>query len=87
MPKNKSHKGLLKRCRVTKSGKIKLWRPFGRHLRSHKSRGLLRSYRTPHYACPSEVKRLAPLLRLPLSRDRRAGAAKRDRAPAAPAQE
>lgn len=65
MPKNKSHSGLLKRCRVTKTGKIKLWRPFGRHLRSHKRKSLLRSYRKPHYASPSEYKRLAPLLGLP----------------------
>ena len=32
MPKQKPHKGLLKRVRITKSGKIKMHRAFGRHL-------------------------------------------------------
>jgi ribosomal protein L35 len=71
MSKQKSHNGLLKRCRLTKSGKIKLRRAFGRHLRSHKSRGLIRSYRKPRYAGPSEEKRLAPLLGVAYTRRRR----------------
>ncbi len=62
MPKNKSHKGLLKRVRITKSGKIKLQRAFGRHLRSHKSGGTIRTHRQPTYAAASEVKRLGRLL-------------------------
>ncbi len=62
MPKNKSHKGLLKRVRITKSGKIKLHRAFGRHLRSHKSGGTIRAYRQPTYAAASEAKRLSQLL-------------------------
>ena len=47
MPKNKPNKGLLKRIRITKSGKVKFRRAFGRHLKSHKSGKLLRSYRSP----------------------------------------
>ncbi len=85
MPKQKPHKGLLKRCRISKTGKIKLWRPFGRHLRSHKSRSLLRSYRKPHYATPTEMKRLAPLLGVLVSRPHRLS--RRRRTPDAAAQE
>jgi large subunit ribosomal protein L35 len=62
MPKNKPHKGLLKRIRLTKSGRVKFSRAFGRHLRSHKSTSLIRSYRKPQYLASVELKRLRPLL-------------------------
>jgi large subunit ribosomal protein L35 len=62
MPKQKSHKGLLKRVRVTKSGQIKIRRAHGRHLRSHKTADLQRSYRKARYASPTELKRLSKLL-------------------------
>lgn len=62
MPKNKPNKGLLKRVRITKSGKVKLSRAFGRHLRSHKSGKLMRGYRKSKYALPSDVKRIRTLL-------------------------
>ena len=62
MPKNKTHKGLLKRVRITKSGKIKLHRAFGRHLRSHKSGRAIRKYRRATYAASSEVKRVGRML-------------------------
>ncbi len=64
MPKNKPHKGLLKRVRVTKSGKIKMHRAFGRHLRSHKSGQTIRGYRKPTFAHASDVKRVSRLLGL-----------------------
>ncbi len=60
--KNKPHKGLLKRVRVTKTGKIKLQRAFGRHLRSHKSGKATRQYRLPTYAHPADAKRLRGML-------------------------
>lgn len=60
--KNKPHKGLLKRVRVTKSGKIKLQRAFGRHLRSHKPASATRKYRLPKYAHAADEKRLRGLL-------------------------
>ena len=60
--KNKPHKGLLKRVRVTKTGKIKLQRAFGRHLRSHKSGKATRGYRLPTYAHPADAKRLRGML-------------------------
>lgn len=62
MPKNKPNKGLLKRIRVTKSGKVKIGRAFGRHLRSHKRGKLMRSYRKPAYAAGCELSRLRPML-------------------------
>ncbi len=60
--KNKPHKGLLKRVRVTKSGKIKFQRACGRHLRSHKPASATRQYRLPAFANASDTKRLRGLL-------------------------
>ncbi len=37
MPKQKTHKGIAKRVKVTASGKIKRSRSFAGHLMSHKS--------------------------------------------------
>jgi ribosomal protein L35 len=62
MPKNKPCKGLLKRIRFTKSGKVKFGRSFGRHLKSHKSGKLKRSYRKPAYAKSCDVKRVRSML-------------------------
>ena len=62
MPKNKPNKGLLKRIRMTKSGKVKMGRACGRHRRSHKNGNLLRSYRAPNYAHASDLKRIARML-------------------------
>ncbi|MDP6987614.1 MAG: bL35 family ribosomal protein [Phycisphaerales bacterium] len=62
MPKNKPNKGLLKRIRITKSGRVKSKPAFGRHLRSHKSGELMRSYRKAKYAHASDVKRAAGML-------------------------
>lgn len=62
MPKNKPTKGLLKRIRFTKSGKVKFRRAFGRHLRSHKSGKLMRSYRRPAFATSGDVKRVRAML-------------------------
>ena len=64
MPKNKTHKGLLKRVRVTKTGKIKLYRACGRHLRSHKPGSLIRSYRRPKFASAPDARRLRRVLGL-----------------------
>jgi large subunit ribosomal protein L35 len=62
VPKNKPNKGLLKRIRMTKTGKVKIPRASGRHLRSHKSGDLIRSYRDSNYANGSDLKRVARLL-------------------------
>ena len=87
MPKNKSHKGLLKRVRITKSGKIKLHRAFGRHLRSHKSGRTIRKYRRATYAASSEAKRLGRVLLTRVrgrDRDRKQGSAVETTAPQIP---
>ena len=62
MPKNKPCKGLLKRIRITKSGKVRFRRAFGRHLRSGKSGKLMRSYRRPAFAKSSDIKRIRAML-------------------------
>ncbi|MEM7230117.1 MAG: 50S ribosomal protein L35 [Planctomycetota bacterium] len=67
MPKNKPNKGLLKRIRITKSGKVKMRRAFGRHLRSHKSGTTMRSYRRPKYATPGDARRVAAMLHTSIS--------------------
>jgi large subunit ribosomal protein L35 len=50
MPKNKSHKGLLKRVKITKSGKIKFKPPRSRHLKSNKTGLQVQSYRKSRHA-------------------------------------
>lgn len=66
MPKNKPNKGLLKRIRITKSGKVKMGRAFGRHLRSGKSGKLLQKYRKPKYASAADGRRVRAMLFMPL---------------------
>jgi large subunit ribosomal protein L35 len=62
VPKNKPNKGLLKRVRITKTGKVKMSRAFGRHLRSHKSGKLRRSYREPIFASAGDARRVRAML-------------------------
>ena len=62
MSKLKSHKGLLKRIRITAKGKVKVRRAFGGHLRSHKSGKLMRSYRAPNYVGKADIKRIGAML-------------------------
>ena len=67
MQKNKPNKGLLKRIRLTKSGKVKCTRAFGRHKRSHKSGTLLRSYRRPAFAHSADRRRVSAMLHTRIS--------------------
>lgn len=62
MPKNKSHKGTLKRIRISKTGFVKHKSCWSGHLHSHKSAKRLRRLR--HGKCMSnpEAKRLERLL-------------------------
>lgn len=62
MPKNKSHKGLLKRIRITKSGKVKVGRAGARHLKSHKTGSTVRQYRKSKYAVAAEAGRIGAML-------------------------
>lgn len=61
-PKSKSHKGTLKRMRLTKSGLVRHNRAYGKHLRSHKSGKRLRRLRKDKYLSNPEAKRLERLL-------------------------
>ncbi len=62
MPKNKTHKGLLKRIRVTKTGLIKHKRCGGKHLRSDKPGSRIRFFRLGRYMTTGEAKRLELML-------------------------
>lgn len=62
MPKNKSHKGILKRMKITKTGLVRHNRAYGKHLRSHKSATRLRRLRKDKYLSNPEAKRLERLL-------------------------
>ena len=57
MPKGKTHKGLLKRVRITKTGKVSHRSAFHKHLSSHKSGKRLRQLRKDPYVTASEAKR------------------------------
>lgn len=62
MPKTKSHKGTLKRIRISKSGKIRHRSAYHKHLRSHKSGKRLRQLRSDRYMSNPDAKRLEKLL-------------------------
>ena len=67
MSKLKSHKGLLKRIRVTAKGKAKVRRAFGGHLRSHKSGKLMRSYSESNFVGKADIKRIGAMLNMRLT--------------------
>ncbi|MBX3352076.1 MAG: 50S ribosomal protein L35 [Phycisphaeraceae bacterium] len=62
MPKNKTHKGLLKRIRLTKTGKVKHKTCGGSHLKSNKSGAEIREYRASKTMSRGEAKRVELLL-------------------------
>jgi len=62
MPKSKPHKGLLKRIRLTKTGKVHHRKAGSKHLRSHKSADRLRRLRSDRYMTKAEAKRVGKLL-------------------------
>lgn len=62
MPKNKSHKGTLKRVRISKTGKVRHRSAYHKHLRSNKSGKRLRRLRADRYMANPDVKRLEKLL-------------------------
>jgi large subunit ribosomal protein L35 len=62
VPKNKPHKGLLKRVRVSKTGKVRHRTAGHKHLRSGKSGKRLRQLRHGPYMADADVKRLEKLL-------------------------
>lgn len=65
MPKIKTHKGLAKRARVTRTGKVLVSRPGRRHLLSGKSskrRRMLRRKRLVTGASAKRIKRMLGLM-------------------------
>lgn len=60
--KNKTHKGLLKRTRVSKTGKIRHKTAGHKHLRSGKGGKKLRQLRKGTFVSDPEAKRLQSLL-------------------------
>lgn len=62
MPKNKTHKGLLKRIRLTKTGKVKHKTCGGSHLKSNKSGSQIRDFRQSKTMSRGEAKRVELLL-------------------------
>ena len=62
MPKNKNHKGLQKRMRISKSGKIRHRSANHKHLRSGKGGKRLRQMRKDPYMSNADAKRLEKLL-------------------------
>lgn len=62
MSKNKVHKGVLKRFRVSKTGKVRHRSAYHKHLSSHKSGKRLRQLRKDRMLTSSEAKRFEKLL-------------------------
>ncbi len=62
MSKHKSHKGLLKRIRISKTGKIRHKTAGHKHLRSGKGGKRLRQARKDPYMASADSKRLEKLL-------------------------
>ncbi len=62
MPKGKTHKGLLKRVRISKTGKVRHRSAFHKHLSSHKSGKRLRQLRNDPYVASPEAKRFEKML-------------------------
>lgn len=62
MPKTKSHKGTLKRIRISKTGKVRHRSAYHKHLSSHKSGKRLRQLRADRYMSNPDAKRLEKLL-------------------------
>lgn len=62
MSKFKSHKGLLKRIKITGKGKVKFKGANHGHLRSHKTGNKLRQLRSPRTVSRGDIGRMERLL-------------------------
>ena len=62
MPKQKTRKGVAKRFKVTKTGKIKRKGAFASHIMGKKSAKRKRKIRKPKLADKSDVRRIKQLL-------------------------
>ncbi len=62
MPKQKTHKGLAKRIKVTKTGKVRFFSPNSRHLKSNKTGLAVQTYRKGKFARSGDMKMYGKLL-------------------------
>lgn len=62
MPKQKTHKGLTKRIKVTKTGKVRFYSPNSRHLKSNKRGMTVQTYRKARFARDGDMKMYGKLL-------------------------
>ena len=62
MPKQKTKKGVAKRFKITKTGKILRGRQYGKHLRAHKSKSQKRRYKEPATVAKGMQKTIKRLL-------------------------
>ena len=62
MPKIKTHKGLAKRVKVTKNGKLKRMKAFRSHLMSTKNGKRVRHLRKGDVISPEEARKMKRML-------------------------
>ncbi|HHF98174.1 MAG TPA: 50S ribosomal protein L35 [Candidatus Aerophobetes bacterium] len=62
MPKLKSHRGAMKRFKVTAKGKVKRSKAFASHLKLKKSSKRKRQLRRPAFVGGSDAKKIKSLL-------------------------
>ena len=62
MTKQKTHKGLAKRIKVTKTGKVRFFGPNSRHLKSNKRGTTVQTYRKARFARNGDTKMYGKLL-------------------------
>ncbi|MBM4006654.1 MAG: 50S ribosomal protein L35 [Planctomycetes bacterium] len=67
-PMHKSHKGLLKRVKISASGKVRFHSPNSRHLKSNKTGAAVRSYRRARTLSSSDNAMLGKVLHRSLAR-------------------
>ncbi len=67
MPKTKTHKGLMKRIKVTARGKVKWHNAYAGHLMSHKTGQKKRDLRRPSVASSGDIGRIKRMLHRPLT--------------------
>ena len=65
---HKSHKGLLKRIKISASGKVRFHSPNSRHLKSNKTGAAVRSYRRARTLSTSDNAMLGKVLHRSLAR-------------------
>jgi large subunit ribosomal protein L35 len=71
MPKGKTHKGLLKRIKISANGKVKFKHARNGHLRSKKTGSKLRKLRQKVVAAGGDVLRVEKMLHIRLDRHAR----------------